>query len=42
MAMIDGTVRMFPYSYSGPAGGAAALGSFLTPTGGEVTTLPDT
>jgi prepilin-type N-terminal cleavage/methylation domain-containing protein len=44
MAMIDGTVRMFPYSYSGPAGvgNSAYLGSFLTPTGGETVTLPDT
>ena len=34
MGMCDGTVRMFPY-------GLNNLGDFLTPTGGEVVTLPD-
>ncbi len=34
MGMIDGTVRMFPYSL--------ALTPFLTPNGNEVVTLPDT
>jgi prepilin-type N-terminal cleavage/methylation domain-containing protein len=34
MAMCDGTVRMFPYSINN-------LADFLTPTGGEVVTLPD-
>jgi type II secretory pathway pseudopilin PulG/predicted small lipoprotein YifL len=35
MAMGDATVRMFPYSMQN-------LGEFLTPTGGEIVTLPDT
>jgi hypothetical protein len=35
MAMGDATVRMLPYSMQN-------LGAFLTPTGGEVVTLPDT
>ncbi len=36
MAMCDGTVRMFPYAMQNN------FGAFLTPTGGEVVTLPDT
>jgi len=52
MGMGDGTVRMFPYTYTGgviantgistmPSVGIS-LGGFLTPSGGEVVTLPDT
>lgn len=37
MVMCDGTVRMFPYSLSGPM-----FGQFLTPVNGEIVTLPDT
>jgi len=37
IGMGDGTVRLFPYSMSG-----AVFGSFLTPSGGETTVLPDT
>jgi prepilin-type N-terminal cleavage/methylation domain-containing protein len=37
MGMADATVRMFPYSLAG-----TQLYQFLTPTGGEVVTLPDT
>jgi prepilin-type N-terminal cleavage/methylation domain-containing protein len=37
MGMMDGTVRMFPYSMS-----LANFGGFLTPSAGEVVTLPDT
>jgi prepilin-type N-terminal cleavage/methylation domain-containing protein len=37
MAMADATVRMFPYQMSGPT-----FQAFLTPTGGETVTLPDT
>ena len=46
-AMCDATVRMFPYSLLAPgtmgAGiNATNLGTLVTPTGGEVVTLPDT
>jgi len=51
-AMGDATVRMFPYTtYTGgtitagvctAVNGATTLGYFLTPTSGEVVTLPDT
>jgi prepilin-type N-terminal cleavage/methylation domain-containing protein len=37
MAMLDGTVRMFPYNMSG-----SSFGAFLTPNGLEVVTIPDT
>jgi prepilin-type N-terminal cleavage/methylation domain-containing protein len=37
MGIADATVRMFPYSL-----GAATVNTFLTPTGGEIVTLPDT
>jgi len=37
MGMYDGTVRMFPYSMT-----VLQIGAFLTPSGGEVVTLPDT
>jgi prepilin-type N-terminal cleavage/methylation domain-containing protein len=36
MGMCDATVRMFPYNVQ------STLGAFLTPTSGEVVTLPDT
>ncbi len=46
MCMCDATVRMFPYQLNGQAtsGGTVggAFGQFLTPTNGEVVTLPDT
>jgi prepilin-type N-terminal cleavage/methylation domain-containing protein len=43
MCMCDGTVRMFPYSMTSAYGpGGTQLGAFLTPTGGEIVTLPDT
>ena len=37
MVMCDATVRMFPYSL-----GKAGLQPFMTPTGKEEVTLPDT
>jgi hypothetical protein len=44
--MADATVRMFPYSIGAPSivtsVGGANLGAFMTPTGGEVVTIPDT
>lgn len=43
MSMSDGTVRMFPYSMTSAfASGGTTFGAFLTPTGGETVTLPDT
>jgi len=51
MGMGDGTVRLFPYTYTGGAisnttgaagAGNTVLGAFLSPAGGEVTILPDT
>jgi Protein of unknown function (DUF1559) len=49
MAMGDATVRMFPYSMGGGAVAATGIGTpvtslaaFLTPTGGETVTIPDT
>ncbi len=46
MCMCDATVRMFPYQMNGQATGTGvagtAFGQFLTPTNGEVVTLPDT
>jgi hypothetical protein len=35
--MADATVRMFPYQMNG-----TIFGAFLTPTAGEIVTLPDT
>jgi prepilin-type N-terminal cleavage/methylation domain-containing protein len=37
MGMADATVRMFPYQMNG-----TIFGAFLTPTAGEIVTLPDT
>jgi hypothetical protein len=37
MAMADATVRLFPYQMTG-----TQFGAFLTPTAGEISTLPDT
>jgi len=50
MGLMDGTVRLFPYSMTvstiANTGSAAAAGTtlagFLTPSGGEAVTLPDT
>ena len=43
MGMLDGTVRMFPYSMGNTgAFTGSPLGAFLTPTNGEVVSLPDT
>jgi len=43
MGMGDGTVRMFPYSYSaGSSNSPTCFGSFLTPFNGETVTIPDT
>jgi hypothetical protein len=49
MCMSDATVRMFPYSLgmgavsaSGIASSNTSLAAFLTPTGGEPVTIPDT
>jgi hypothetical protein len=49
MGMADGTVRMFPYSMgagtvsaAGVASTTSVLAAFLTPTGNETVTLPDT
>jgi prepilin-type N-terminal cleavage/methylation domain-containing protein len=53
MGMADATVRMFPYSLTGGSiitaagvtqgtGTATTIAGFLTPTGGETVTLPDT
>ena len=42
MGMGDGTVRLFPYNMNTQTLPALAMGGFLTPSNGEVVTLPDT